>query len=105
MPNTHSDVWLRYVSSLLPGSIANQCAWWMCASWWLGSDRSVARFITGSTISREPLGVGRPRAPRLASQPGGDAAGAGEGLRRWGGAGGFWAERAGRWRAALVRPP
>src|SRR4051794_12458227 len=45
----------------------------MCASWWLGSDRAVARSITGSAHSREPPGGGRARAPGVGAPPGGGA--------------------------------
>src|SRR3954454_9469009 len=43
----------------------------MCASWWLGSERSATRRIAGSIDTRKPLRIGRSRSTRFMSWPGG----------------------------------
>ena len=59
------------MSSWLPGSSANQWAWWMWATWWLGSFQSGLIRSSGSTWRIIPLWTGMSTSTRFASQPAG----------------------------------
>src|SRR3712207_6602701 len=47
----------------------------MCASWWLGTERSATRFMPGSTDTMKPSCTGRSMSTRFMSWPGGTAYG------------------------------